>query len=82
MWTLYNSDRVPASYLICLHVKCHGTVGGFVAFATQFLGPCFTYNTVIIDYGEFLASNTDNYSNFIGRASSTENNKIMEFIPS
>jgi len=82
MRTFHNSYGVPASNLVRLHVKRHGTIGGFVAFAAQFFRTCFTHNAMVVDYGEFFASDTDNYSNFISGTSSTENDKVVEFIPS
>ncbi len=80
MWPFHNSDGVTATNLVCLHVKCHGMIGGFVALTAQFFRPCFTHNSVIVDHGEFFASNADNYSNFICGTPSTENDEVMEFI--
>mmetsp|Transcript_16782 Transcript_16782/g.36511 ORF Transcript_16782/g.36511 Transcript_16782/m.36511 type:complete len:477 (-) Transcript_16782:1947-3377(-) len=75
--TLGNADCVSNSNLATLYIEGDGTVGTGIALAAKLLWTDLTNNTVVVHNGKLFPTDADNHSDFVGRASATENNKVM-----
>jgi hypothetical protein len=75
--TLGNADCISNSNLTTLYIEGDGTVRTGIALATKLLWTDLTDNTVVVDNGKLFPADADNHSDFVGRASTTENDKVM-----
>ena len=77
MRAFQDVHQVSDSKRIGLHITGHSAIGRGVTFSSELFGSDLTDNAMVVNHRKVFATNADNDTNFIGRASTTEDNQIV-----
>mmetsp|Transcript_9619 Transcript_9619/g.20695 ORF Transcript_9619/g.20695 Transcript_9619/m.20695 type:complete len:251 (+) Transcript_9619:938-1690(+) len=76
----HDIDRISTSQLVSLNIQSYRSSRHGILFSAQFFWAHLTGNPVIVDHCEIFASDTHNNAHLIGRPSTTQHYKIIQFI--